>query len=63
MAMRGEHNNQPKEGCAAKMPATEEKQQERVAQHDRLHNDSNGDNNIGKDDRANNFVVGCIQLI
>jgi hypothetical protein len=27
MAMHGKHNNQPKEGCAAKMPATEAKQQ------------------------------------
>ncbi len=25
MAMRGIHNNQPKEACAAKMPATEAK--------------------------------------
>jgi hypothetical protein len=27
MAMRGEHINQPNEGCAVKMPATEAKQQ------------------------------------
>jgi hypothetical protein len=32
-AMHGGHNNQPKEGCAMKMPATEAKQQATTSQH------------------------------
>jgi hypothetical protein len=35
MAMRGKHNNQPKEGCAAKMPATEAKQQATTSRRDK----------------------------
>jgi hypothetical protein len=50
-AMRGVHNNQPKERCVEKMPATEAKQQattrvrqkdERAAQQKHQHNGSKG---------------------
>jgi hypothetical protein len=65
-AVRAEHNNQPKEEYLAKMPATEANQQATTSRHDKTprgRRNTKADNDISNNDRANNFVVGCIWLI